>query len=63
MAALNKYYIKTCDTDKLLTVSTVDHRVGVIGGDSGVDYEWFLEPLPTIGPNMFTVVIEELAVI
>ena len=55
MAAFNKYYIKTCDTDKFMTVSTVDHRVGVIGGDSSVDYEWLLEPLPTIGPNMFTI--------
>ena len=56
MAAFNKYYIKTCDTDKLLSVSTADKNiVGVIGGDSSVDFQWLLDPLPTIGPNLFTI--------
>jgi len=55
MAAFNKYSIKTCDTDKFLSVSNADNRVGVIGGDSSIDYQWLLEPLPTIGPNILTI--------
>ena len=56
MATFNKYYIKTCDTEKCLSVSTADKNiVGVIGGDSSVDYQWLLDPLPTLGQNMFTI--------